>query len=153
MNRRTRRLIRLGLLMSIFAFAACHDGETQEAGDMERSRKEPRAQGERDTHLPPAKISMDKQIEGALADLAARTGVAEDTIKVREARSVQWGSGAMGCPKPGMNYTQALVPGVLLLLEVDGTIYHYHGAAGRSLFHCPAGRAQAPAYGQGQEVM
>ena len=108
---------------------------------------------ERDKHVRPADISMDEQINGAMTDLATRIGVTEDSIRVKEARSVQWSSGAMGCPKPGMNYTQALVPGMLLLLEVNGTIYHYHGSDGRSLFHCPSDRVRAPAYGQGQEVM
>jgi len=97
--------------------------------------------------------SMDLQISDAITDLAARIGVATDAITVKGARSVQWGSGAKGCPKPGMNYTQAIVPGVLLLLEVNETIYHYHGSEGRSLFYCPADRVRAPAYGQGLEVM
>ena len=30
MNRKTRRLTKLGLLMLIFAFTACHNSETQE---------------------------------------------------------------------------------------------------------------------------
>ena len=101
----------------------------------------------------PESISMNQQITGATKDLADRIGVAVDVITVKDARSVQWGSGAMGCPKPGMNYTQALVPGIRLLLEANGTIYYYHGSTGKSLFYCPAERAKAPAFGQGEEVM
>ena len=153
MNQKTKRLTQRCLFTLIFACTACQNSETQEADNVEDADKKPVAVSEPDRHVRPAEISMEEQIKGALTDLAARTGVAEDTIKVREARSVQWGSGAMGCPKPGMNYTQALVPGVLLLLEVNGTIYHYHGKSGRSLFSCPAERVQAPVYGQGQEVM
>lgn len=107
--------------------------------------------GEQNTQ--PAEISMEQQIKMAIADLAIRVGVAAEDIIVREARSVQWSSGALGCPKPGMNYTQALVPGMRLLLETNGTVYYYHGRNGRDLFYCPAGRAQAPAYGPGLDVM
>ncbi len=101
----------------------------------------------------PGDISTDQQIKDAVKDLATRINVAEDAITIKAARSVQWRSGALGCPKPGMNYTQALVPGMQLLLEANGTVYHYHGGTGKSLFYCPAERAEAPAYGQGQEVM
>ena len=97
--------------------------------------------------------TIDEQISNAVADLAKREGVAADTIKVSSARAVNWGSGAMGCPKPGMNYTQAVVPGVRLILETNDTIYYYHGRTGADLFYCPADRAKAPAFGQGEEVM
>lgn len=72
---------------------------------------------------------------------------------MKEARSVNWGSSAVGCPEEGMNYTQQIVPGVLLLPDADGKIYRYHGRAGVRPFHCPDERAEAPAYGQGEEFM
>lgn len=153
MNRKIIRMTRPGLLTLIIACSACQNNETQGVEVVEDNTKGTQAVNERDNLVRPAAISMDEQIKGAMTDLATRTGVAEDAITVREARSVQWGSGAIGCPKPGMNYTQALVPGVLLLLEVNGTIYHYHGSDGRSLFFCPPDRVRAPAYGQGQEIM
>ena len=96
---------------------------------------------------------LDQKVTTAIADLAAQTGVAEDAITVREARIVNWGSSAVGCPKDGMNYTQQIVPGVLLLLEADGKVYRYHGRAASDPFHCPDERAEAPAYGPGEEFM
>ena len=97
--------------------------------------------------------SLTEQVEIAVADLAARTGVEEAEIRVVQARNVGWGSGAVGCPREGMNYTQAIVPGILLLLEADGRIYRYHGREGRKPFYCPDDRAEAPAYGRGEEFM
>ena len=96
---------------------------------------------------------LDQKVATAVADLAVRISVADDAITVREARAVNWGSSAVGCPKDGMNYTQAIVPGVLLLLEADGKIYRYHGGNRGQLFYCPDDRAEAPAYGPGQEFM
>ena len=153
MNQKTKRWTQMSLYTLIFACMACQSNETQKADDVKDADKKSQAVSEIDQHVRPAEISLDQQIKGAMTDLATRIGVAEDAVKVREARSVQWGSGAMGCPKPGMNYTQAIVPGVRLLLEANETIYYYHGRTGRSLFFCPAERARAPAYGQGVEVM
>ena len=132
---------------------ACQGSEKQQADEMADVDKKSQAMNKDAPYVRSPEISMDQQIKGAVTDLVARTGVAADAITVREARSVQWSSGAMGCPKSSMNYTQALVPGVRLLLEAKGEVYYYHGRNGRKLFYCPAERAQAPAYGQGLDVM
>jgi hypothetical protein len=97
--------------------------------------------------------SLTQQVSGAVADLAARTGIAADAIVVSEARIVQWGSGAIGCPREGMNYTQAIVPGVLVKLEAGGVSYRYHGRSETELVYCPDDRAEDPAYGPGEEFM
>ncbi len=97
--------------------------------------------------------NLTKQVSGAVADLSARTGISSSAIKVNEARIVQWGSGAIGCPKKGMNYTQAMVPGVLVILEAGDVSYRYHGRLESALVYCPDEQAQEPAYGPGQEFM
>ena len=96
---------------------------------------------------------MDQQIADAVTDLATRTDINADMIKIMQARAVSWGSSALGCPQEGVNYTEAIVPGLLLILEADGSVYRYHGGTTNSLFYCPDERAIAPAYGSGQEVM
>jgi hypothetical protein len=53
--------------------------------------------------------------------------VANPRIVVAEA--VTWSDGSLGCPRPGQLYTQALVPGYRIVVEVDGTTYDYR--AGR----------------------
>ena len=112
----------------------------------------PQMQG-RDMDASSIGESLTQQVSGAVADLSARTGIAEGAIVVSEARVVQWGSGAVGCPRDGMNYTQAIVPGVLVILEADGVFYRYHGRSEADLIYCPAERAEEPAYGQGEEFM
>jgi len=151
MNRYSTRLAKLGFCTLIFSSMACQNGELQQNGSVPGSVNNRSTMNK--TQAMPASVSMDQQIKDAVMDLSARTGVAVDAITIRDARAVQWGSGALGCPKPGMNYTQALVPGIRLLLEADGTIHYYHGGTGKSLFYCPAERAQAPTYGQGTEIM
>ena len=153
MNRNTNRLTQMSLCTLFFVCTACQSNESQEADNVEGSDKKSQAVSEIERHVRPVEISMDQQIKGAITDLATRIKVAEDIINVREARSVQWGSGAVGCPKEGMNYTQAIVQGVLVILEADGVFYRYHGRSEAELVYCPSERAEEPAYGPGQEFM
>ena len=153
MNKSIQRALQLGAYSLVLASTACkHDdvetpARTDEPGEvalpMTESNDNAASTGE----------SLNRQVANAVADLAERTGIAADAITVTEARTVNWGSGAIGCPKDGMNYTQAIVPGVLLLLEADGKVYRYHGHTRGKPFHCPDERAEAPAYGPGQEFM
>jgi hypothetical protein len=81
----------------------------------------------------------------AVVDLAARQGVETTAITVVSTDEVTWRDGSMGCPEPGMNYTQALVPGIRVVLELDGVRYEYHSGGGRSMFLCE--KPQQPADG------
>jgi hypothetical protein len=75
-------------------------------------------------------------VQQALADLVERLGVAVDDVQVRRAVAVTWRDGSIGCPQPGMAYTQAIVPGHLVELEVGGTVYRYHQGGARPPFLC-----------------
>lgn len=76
------------------------------------------------------------QVAMAIADLAAMLGVDERTIDVVAWEEVVWRDGSIGCPQPGMAYTQALVDGSRIVLEHDGIRYAYHTARGRDPFYC-----------------
>lgn len=84
-------------------------------------------------------VSLDaltEEVEAAIADAAQRFGVPEDAVAVAGALDVVWADGSLGCPEEGMAYTQALVDGYLLTLEVDGRRIAYHGEDGRPPFLC-----------------
>ena len=153
MNRNSITWTQVSLYALIFIFAGCQQKDMRRGTEIDRSIKNSQLTSEDGANAMQADISVGEQIEGAKLDLAARLDIDVDAIIIREARSVQWGSGALGCPKPGMSYTQALVPGVLLKLEAGGTLYRYHGRMNGKLFLCPNDRAQEPAYGPGQEIM
>jgi hypothetical protein len=61
--------------------------------------------------------------DAIVADLAGR-GVT-GTPELVSARAVTWNNGALGCPHPGVSYTQALVPGMQVVVSVEGTSYDY----------------------------
>jgi len=147
MNRSIRSVLQMGVLGMVLTCAACTQGEA-EAPIAETET--PEAEMEK-----PSSIGgmLSKKVSAAVADLSARTGISTDAITVTKASIVNWGSSAVGCPRDGMNYTQAIVPGVLVLLEADGKVYRYHGSNNSELFHCPDDRAEAPAHGSGEEFM
>ena len=89
-------------------------------------------------------MNLNGQIDFSIKDLAKRLDVSPDSIKVSGARRVTWRSGALGCPKPGISYTDALVPGSVIYLQVDNAIHAYHGKIGSEPFYCPRERAEQP---------
>jgi hypothetical protein len=74
--------------------------------------------------------------EQAVADLAQRLGVDAAAVRVVSSDEVTWPDGSLGCPEPGMMYTQMLVPGNRTILEVGGKQYAYHSSASRAPFLC-----------------
>jgi hypothetical protein len=61
-------------------------------------------------------------------DLAERIGADLANITVIQAQAVVWNDGAMGCPQPGVMYTQSMVSGYRVMLEVEAQKYDYHAA-------------------------
>jgi hypothetical protein len=77
-------------------------------------------------------------VVAAVDDLAEHLGIESDAVTVVQAVAVTWPDGSLGCPEPGMMYTQALVDGTFVLLEAGGQQYQYHG--GDPLFLCEPGK-------------
>ena len=101
---------------------------------------------------PVVSMNLNEQISFSRKDLADRLGIELDAIKLTAARKVTWRSGALGCPKPGMNYTQALVPGVLILLNVGDEAYGYHAKTDGKPFYCPRKRVEMPTTIQAEDL-
>ena len=76
-------------------------------------------------------------VEQSVTLLAGQLGIQPDLIEVVRASEVTWRDGAIGCPKPGFMYTQALVPGQVVELVVDGTTYAFHQGGNQPPFYCP----------------
>lgn len=52
--------------------------------------------------------------------------VAPQDVQVVSVEQTQWSDGSLGCPIEGMMYTQAIVPGYVIELDVNGNIYEVH---------------------------
>lgn len=70
--------------------------------------------------------------EDVLADIlaaaAAEAGVDPSMIEVVVAEEVTWSDGSLGCPEPGMSYTQAMVPGYRVVVDADGEELNFHAS-------------------------
>ena len=95
----------------------------------------------------PTPMNMNGQIAFAKTDLAQRLDIPPGSVKLSGARQVTWRSGALGCPRPGMNYTEALVPGSVIYLQVDNVMHAYHAKVASEPFYCPRERVEPPAVG------
>lgn len=80
----------------------------------------------------------------AVADAARRTGLDPSSIKVAAAEAVTWRNGALGCPQPGMLYSDALVPGFRVRIQAGERQLDYHASSGGAMLLCPAGMAVEP---------
>jgi hypothetical protein len=85
---------------------------------------------------PTSGPGVDAAANPAVADLSQRTGLAAGQIQVLSVEPVTWNDGSLGCPKPGMMYTQALVNGLRIRLQAGGVVYEYHSGGNRPPFLC-----------------
>lgn len=84
----------------------------------------------------PEAVTQRADVQDAVATEAKRSGVDVAQVGIAGYADVTWNDGSIGCPEPGQMYTQALVPGHHLVLEVDGTYLSYHAAQGQDFFYC-----------------
>ena len=87
-------------------------------------------------------------VEAAVLADAARAWRLGDlkALKV-SVEDVTWADGSLGCPRPGMAYTQALVPGWRLVVRDTGREATYHASRRGQWLWCAAGRMGLPPSG------
>ena len=88
--------------------------------------------------------AMQPMFDQIRADAAQRAGVAPEKVKILTVEAVTWADGSLGCPEPGMMYTQALVRGYRIGVDAAGTTLVYHTGPQSTFVHCPPERAQPP---------
>lgn len=93
---------------------------------------------------PPAAGGLEAAVQAARSDATRRTGQAPAALELLSAEPVTWSDGSLGCPQPGMMYTQALVPGYRVRLRGPAGEMDYHASGRGALVLCPAGRAVDP---------
>ena len=131
-----------GLFVSI---AACNGVNDQQS--LEPSVKDSAQASASEQSVVTLPMNLNRQIEISKDDLAQRLGVSLETVELSGARQVTWRSGALGCPEPGKSYTEALVPGAVIYLQVNNMIHAYHAKFAGKPFYCPRERVEQPVLG------
>jgi hypothetical protein len=75
-------------------------------------------------------------LDSILADAAVVADNEVSEIEIVRAEAVTWSDGSLDCPEPGMLYTQALVDGYHVVLEVDGIELDYRATASGDFRRC-----------------
>jgi hypothetical protein len=84
----------------------------------------------------PGNPGLKEPVVQAMTDLSQRLNVGMDDIELVSLLEVTWPDGSLGCPQPGMAYTQALVPGQQMIFRVAGEAYYYHSGRGSEFVYC-----------------
>jgi len=83
-------------------------------------------------------------LDSILKEAATLAKVDREQLVIVRAESVVWNDGSLGCPEPGMMYTQMLVNGYWVVIEAAGQTYDFRVGSGGSFRLCPPGQAQPP---------
>lgn len=85
---------------------------------------------------PPTVAPGGTDVDRAVADVVARTGVDAAAVTVVAEDAVTWRDSSIGCPQKGMQYLQVLTEGTRIIVEADGQRFEYHRGGRRDLFYC-----------------
>lgn len=75
-------------------------------------------------------------LDAILADAAQRSATPAESLEVVTAAAVTWSDGSLGCPEPGMFYTQALVDGYQVVIDTGEQQLDYRVGSGGSFRLC-----------------
>lgn len=92
----------------------------------------------------PAPVAAEEAVAVAVADLAKRLGVAAGEVEVVVDEAITWPDGSLGCPEPGMSYTQALERGRRIVLRHNDVGFDYHSGRDQTPFYCENPAARSP---------
>jgi hypothetical protein len=124
------------LVLLAFTFAACGRPGTSPSDTDTTGDPSPSGTASPATSAPEG--IPDAVWAAILADLERQTGGPSDPDVV-SADAVTWNDGSLGCPEAGQAYTQALVDGYQVVLEVDGERYDYRVGNGSAVKLCDGG--------------
>lgn len=127
------------LMMSLFFLAACSPSSVEPSvnpSDMTSENSTPAidttpAEEEMATpEAPGADFTSgevpQKMFDAVLADLLTNTGGTRADVTLVKTEQVTWNDGSLGCPEPGVMYTQALIDGYQVVFSVGDKSYDYH---------------------------
>ena len=78
-------------------------------------------------------------LAAVLADAASRTGLGTGDLEVVKVEAAEWSDGSLGCPEPGVFYTQAVVSGFWVVIETSQGVLDYRLDATGGFRFCEAG--------------
>ena len=75
---------------------------------------------------PTIETAKDEAVSAAREVLSASLGVSSSQVELLIAEEVMWSNTSLGCPEPGKQYAEVVVPGFRAIFEYEGQKYEYH---------------------------
>ena len=126
---RTMLVIRITLLAVVWVVSAC--SAASPSGDGGSSLTPASVQPTRlpdPASPPPGPVNLPATIvDPVIAEVAKLAGVTVDQVRIISAEPVVFPDGGLGCPVPGMMYTQVQVDGFKIVADVGGKTYDFRG--------------------------
>ncbi len=94
---------------------------------------------------PVATAAIPREVRRAVvADAAKRFKVAENSVVLTGGEQVTWSDGSLGCPQPGMLYTQMLVEGFRVIAKTpQGQLTYHTDSRGNAIICGPSATGPA----------
>ena len=123
--------LRVALLAAIWIVGGCSAaGSSDGPGSLRLSSAGPSAIPD-DTAAasssPGAIVLPASVVDPVLADISRLSGVPVAQVAIVSAEAVTFPDGSLGCPVPGMAYTQMVTDGYKIVADAGGTTYDYRG--------------------------
>jgi hypothetical protein len=135
------RALRMAILATLWVAAGC----TSNGG----SGTSLRPSGDQPSQVPdatpggsPGAIGLPASIvDPVVAEIARLASVPTTAVVIQSAEAMTFPDGSLGCPLPGMSYTQVQVDGYRIVAIAAGTTYDYRGSGPGNIRRCetPAG--------------
>lgn len=93
--------------------------------DRPATTKKPERVPSADASAPVVGEVPDEMMADIMSHAAANAGATASEFTVVRAEFVVWSDGSLGCPEPGMYYTQATIEGYWVVLDHAGVRYDY----------------------------
>jgi hypothetical protein len=134
-------LLRITILATFWVIAGCSSGSGSGASLRASSDQPSQIPGTPTGGSPGADTLPSSIVDPVVAEIARVASVPIDAVAVQTAEAVTYPDGSLGCPLPGMSYTQVLVDGYRITAIAAGTTYDYRGSGPGTFRRCetPAG--------------
>ena len=139
--RYSRRMttLRVALIAAMWVASGCSaaSSSADDHGSLTQATEQPSlVPGESPSGSAGANSLPSSITDPIVAEIAGLAGVPADQVVVVSAEAVTFPDGGLGCPEPGMAYTQVLVDGYKVIATAAGRTYDYRGTGAGTFRRC-----------------
>jgi hypothetical protein len=137
-------VLRIAFLATVWVVAGCSAAGASERPSLVPASDQPVRVTPGTSPAKPGTSDLPASItDPVVADIARLAGVPVSEVTIISAQEMTFSDGSLGCPQPGMVYTQAIVDGYKIIAEAGGTTFDVRGS-GRTFRVCSPAAKPAP---------